>query len=175
MDSATLAPIGISLACAAAATQFSGIMKRNNQCSLPLVRDPFGNLFSRLLDDFDNSTSEASANRLTSPRTNIAENDDGYELAFELPGIAEADIDVQLQDKVLTVSAERKDVRDESDNKRWHRMEQRYGRYSRSIRLPNDAADKDIEAVYAAGILTVSVPKRADAQPAKITVRKAEG
>jgi len=148
-------------------------MKLKNQCSLPITRDPFGSLFSQLFDDFNGIRSEERQDRDTAPRTNIAENDKSYELAFELPGVSEDDINVQLKDKTLTVTAERKDVRDDSDSTRWHRLEHRYGHYSRAIKLPTDAADADIEAVYEAGVLTVTVPKREEAQPAKITVRKA--
>jgi HSP20 family protein len=148
-------------------------MMLKNQCNLPQIRDPFGSLFSRLLQDsIDGSDSSRSTAR-TTPRTNIAENDTAYELSYELPGVTEQDINVQLQDKTLTVTAERKDARDQTKDTRWHRMEHRYGQYSRAICLPVDADGEGIEAVYEAGVLTVTVPKRAEAQPAKITVRKA--
>jgi HSP20 family protein len=54
-----------------------------------------------------------------------------------------------------------------------HRLEHRYGQYSRAISLPATAEGAGVEAVYQAGVLTVTVPKRAEAKPAKISVRTA--
>lgn len=145
-----------------------------NQCTIPQIRDPFGSLFSRLLEtpmaappNTDLATSR------TTPRTNVAETETSFELSFELPGIDEQDLEVQLQDKTLTVTAERKDVRDGTSDKRWHRTEHLYGVYKRAIRLPSDASDEGVEAVYKAGVLTVTIQKCAKAQPAKIPVRTA--
>ena len=78
-----------------------------NQCNLPQIRDPFGSLFSRLLQDSIDSSDSSRSTARTTPRTNIAENDTAYELSYELPGVTEQDINVQLQDKTLTVTAER--------------------------------------------------------------------
>lgn len=136
---------------------------------LPQVRDPFGHLFGRLfgdaLQDFYGSPDQSVA-----LRTNVAEHDNGYELSFEMPGLEEKDIDVQMHDHTLTVTAERRDEK-ETEGKRWHRVEHRYGQMSRSIVLPKDAASSGIEAVYKQGVLTVTVPKAPEARPNKISVR----
>ena len=137
--------------------------------SAPLTRDPFQTLFGRLfgdtLQDFYGATEANLA-----PRTNISESDQAYELSFEMPGVDEKDIQVQMQDHVLTVTAERK-ADTEAKAKRWHRVEQRYGRFTRTIALPQDAAGSGIEAVYKQGVLTVLVPKAPEARPTKIQVR----
>jgi len=180
-------------------------MMLNNQCSAPQTRDPFQNLLGRLFGDSIGETNSGSAStRRHSPLTNISETNKTYVLSFELPGVAETDIQVQLHDKTLTVTAVRKDIRDvtasnvtasnvtasnagdqvatsdaaasqnSTDNSvRWHRLEHRYGQYSRAISLPANAAIDGVEAVYQLGVLTVTVPKRKEAQPAKITVRTA--
>ena len=113
------------------------------------------------------------ASSAAAPRTNILETADRYELAFELPGVAEADIQVQLHERTLTVTASRADARDEAaaDDVRWHRVEHRYGELSRAVSLPQDAADAGVDAVYKNGVLTVTVPKEPEEQPAQITVR----
>lgn len=154
--------------------------------TLPHTRDPFQNLFGRLFRDALPELYEGDeAAQATLPRTNISETATAYELAFDLPGVNEADIDVQLHEKTLTVTAERKDVRETNDKaeagdgngaaktRKWHRVEHRYGSYSRTISLPQDAASDGIEAVYEAGVLTVTVPKQPEAQPARIAVRRA--
>ncbi len=142
---------------------------QSNQSLTPLLRDPFQSLFGRLFGDTMPEfygTPEANA----APRTNIAENDQGYELSFELPGLDEKDIQVHVQDHVLTVTGERKDDR-ESEGKRWHRVEHRYGQFSRTISLPQDASAKAVEAVYKNGVLTVTVPKQPESRPTKVQIK----
>lgn len=146
-------------------------MQKTTQTTLPQPRDPFQTLFSRLFGDtlpeFYGAAETAGA-----PRTNISETDTAYELSFELPGMEEKDIQVDMQDHMLTVTAERKDQR-ESGGKRWHRVEHRYGRFSRTISLPNDAAPAGIDAVYKAGVLSITVPKAPESRPTKIAVKSA--
>ena len=146
-------------------------MQKTNQTTLPQTRDPFQNLFQRLFGDtLPEFYGLAETNGL--PRANISETETSYELSFELPGIEEKDIQVHMQDQVLTVTAERKDHR-ENEGKRWHRVEHRYGQFSRTISLPHDASNKGIEAVYRKGVLNVTVPKAPESRPAKIEVRSA--
>lgn len=135
----------------------------------PQARDPFQTLFGRLFGDTLQEfygTPEANL----APRTNISENDQAYELAFEMPGLDEKDIQVNMQDHMLTVTAERKEDH-EAKGKRWHRIEHRYGQFTRTIALPHDASGEGIEAVYRHGVLTVTVPKAPESRPTKIQVR----
>ena len=145
---------------------------QKTQGNLPQTRDPFQHLFHRLFGDSLAEFYGSDRAGTQSPLTNIAETDRAYELSFELPGIEEKDIDVQLHDKTLTITAERKEQA-ENKEKRWHRVEHRYGKYTRAIALPQDAANSGIEAVFQKGVLTVSVPKQVEARPAKIAVRSA--
>src|SRR5690606_13602737 len=93
-------------------------MMLNTQCSTSKTRDPFQALLGRLFGDpIGEPNGGNPTGRRHSPLTNISETDKTYVLSFELPGVTEADIQVQLQDKTLTVTAERKDVRDVADNK----------------------------------------------------------
>jgi HSP20 family protein len=150
-------------------------MMFQNQCSVPQTRDPFRNLFSHFFGDSLAATNQGDdTTRRHSPRLNVSETDREFVLAFDLPGVTDQDIQVELHDSTLTVTAERLDARDESDKEtRWHRLEHRYGQYSRAISLPATAEGAGVEAVYQAGVLTVTVPKRAEAKPAKISVRTA--
>ena len=134
-------------------------------------RDPFESLFDHLFTD---TLADRYANDDRGPRTNIAESEGSYEFSFELPGVAESDIEVQLHENVLSVTAHRADAREADEGepqKRWHRVEHRYGEPSRAISLPKDAAEEGVEAVHKNGVLTVTVLKQAAAQPAKIAVR----
>jgi HSP20 family protein len=146
-------------------------MQKTTQTNLPQLRDPFQTLFGRLFGDALPEFYGATESVAT-PRTNISETDAAYELAFELPGFEETDIHVDVQDNTLTLTAERKDQR-ETAGKRWHRVEHRYGQFSRTISLPHDAARSGIEAVYKQGVLTITVPKAPESRPTKIAVRGA--
>ena len=160
-------------------------MMLKTKCSLPQTRSSFDDLFGRFFGDSLADFYGQETRRGNMPRTNISESDDGYELAVELRGVAVDDIQVQLHERTLTVTATRKDARLANDNasndntsddaptsnKRWHRVEHRYGEFSRAIQLPKNAADDGVEAVYKNGVLTVTVPKQAEAKPAQIAVR----
>lgn len=142
------------------------------ESNVPQTRDPFQHFFQRLFGDSLAEFYGADRGGSLSPLTNIAETDHSYELSFELPGVEEPDIHVQMQDKTLTVTADRKE-HGESKDRRWHRIEHRYGKFTRAIALPQDAASSGIEAVYQKGVLTVSVPKQPESRPSKINVRSA--
>lgn len=142
---------------------------QTNKSQIPQTRDPFRTLFSRLFGDPLQEFYETQDAAAT-PRINISETEQAYELAFELPGLDEKDIQVNLQDHVLTVTGERKEDR-ETQGKRWHRVEHRYGKFTRAISLPHDAAGNGVQAVYRQGVLTVSVPKVPESRPTRIEVR----
>jgi HSP20 family protein len=127
-------------------------------------RDPFLNLF----DSFFLPEHFA---RDIEPRTNIAETDQAYELSFELPGLDEKDIQVQLHDRQLTVTAERREEQ-QSDGKTWHRVEHRYGKLSRTVLLPESARSDAVEASYKHGVLSVTVQKSPERLPTKVQVKK---
>ncbi len=143
------------------------MQKTTNPQRLPSLRDPFENLFGRLFGD---ALQDFYGSEAVALRANIAETDQAYELAFEMPGLEEKDIDVQMHDNTLTVTAERRDQREEQ-GKRWHRVEHRYGQMSRAIVLPKNASANGIEAVYKQGVLSVTVPKTPESRPNKISVR----
>ncbi|MCR9247822.1 MAG: Hsp20/alpha crystallin family protein [bacterium] len=141
-----------------------------------VARDPFQSLFDSLFGD---ATTWPPTSNNHAPRVNVSETDAGYELAFELPGLAESDIQVDLHEHTLTVSAERKDTRESQDqdtdaSRKWHRVEHQYGRYVRALSLPRDAGE-EADAVYENGVLTVTVKKAPEAQTRRIEVRKANG
>lgn len=134
----------------------------------PVTRDPFQNLFHRLFQDMLPEQSAIETNQ--APLANISETAQAYEIAFELPGLEEKNIDVHLEDNTLTITAERRDDR-ETEGRKWHRVEHRYGRFLRAITLPRDAQSENIDAVYKQGLLTVTVPKAPEAQKKRIQVR----
>ena len=103
------------------------------------------------------------------PPVDIAESEDALLLSFDLPGLHENEIQVELDDNVLTVSGER---RRKSDVKQddYFRFERRVGAFSRSVSLPAGVKDDQIEASYENGVLEIRVPKPEQYKPKRIQV-----
>lgn len=126
--------------------------------------------FTSLVDSFFSNTLPELFEGDLIPPTNIAETDQAFLVALEMPGLKQEDIAVQMQDGHLVVTAERRDERQEQ-GKTWHRIEQRFGKMSRTIALPKGVKADSIEAAYKNGILTLTVPKAPEAKPTKIEVK----
>lgn len=97
------------------------------------------------------------------PRADVSETDDTVEVAVEVPGLDEKDLEVSLAGDVLTVKGEHKTERVE-DRKGWYLSERSYGTFYRAIPLPPGVSTEDAKASLRNGVLTVSLPKTAEAQ-----------
>ncbi len=93
------------------------------------------------------------------PASDASSGENAYTITMELPGVEEGDIDVSVQDGVITVKGEKSATR-EDKGETWYFSERQYGAFSRAFRLPQDADGDKIEANLKDGILTLSVPKR---------------
>jgi HSP20 family protein len=91
--------------------------------------------------------------------------------AFDLPGIAEDQISIEVKDDNLTVSAERQKV-DETSENGFYRFERRYGTFARAVGLPPGVDQENISARYDNGVLEVRVPKPEEQKPKKIALSK---
>jgi HSP20 family protein len=108
------------------------------------------------------------------PSVDVIESEDAIRLKADLAGMDPADISIEVQDNVLTVSGERRFQEEVNENK-YYRIERRYGSFSRSLALPQAVNEDGIEAKYENGLLEVTVPKVELARPKKITVAVGEG
>jgi HSP20 family molecular chaperone IbpA len=94
-------------------------------------------------------------------KTDIKENEAGYDLAVELPGYRKEDMKLELKDGYLTISAEIKHDNDDKDNDgNYIRRERYYGKSSRSFYVGEAVTEEDIKAKYEDGILKINVPKK---------------
>ena len=101
------------------------------------------------------------------PTFNVVERQDGYYITADVPGVAEEDIDVTVQDNYLVISGNRNsEERKEGDN--YYVYERRYGNFSRAFALPENADPESVEANLKDGVLEVKVGKRESARPRKI-------
>lgn len=99
----------------------------------------------------------------STPAVDLVEKDKEYEITAELPGLDEKNVQVKLSDGTLTISGEKKEEREEND-KGYHLSERRYGAFRRAFRIPQGVDAEHIEASFGKGVLTVKLPKTADAQ-----------
>jgi HSP20 family protein len=105
------------------------------------------------------------------PAFEVKETNEAFVLKGDLPGVAEADLDIAVHNNVLTVSGNRQaEERNEGDS--FALYERQYGSFSRSFSLPDTADGERIEAKLEAGVLTLTIWKKAEAKPRKIVVKK---
>ena len=106
------------------------------------------------------------------PLVDIRETGDAYKVDVELPAVEPKDVHIALKDGVLRVTGERRFVKDE-DGGRVHRSERRYGRFTRSFRLPEDADAEAIRATAKDGVVAIAIGKSAQASDRAIEVEVA--
>ncbi|MDH5453556.1 MAG: Hsp20/alpha crystallin family protein [Paracoccaceae bacterium] len=100
------------------------------------------------------------------PASEASSDDKVYRIAVELPGVKEKDIDITVDDGLVTIKGEKKESREEKGDT-WYFSERQYGAFSRSFRLPAEADPDKIEADLKDGVLTLSVAKVAPEALAK--------
>ena len=103
------------------------------------------------------------------PSIDVIETEDSIRLKADLAGMDPTDMNIEVQDNVLTVSGERR-FEEEVKEDKYYRIERRYGSFSRSIALPQTVDENGIEAQYENGLLEVTMPKAEMAKPRKISV-----
>jgi len=104
------------------------------------------------------------------PPLDVFEDDDRLVVKVELPGIDPEAVEVSVEDSTLTVSGSREFER-ETEERNYHRIERRYGAFSRSLRLPQTADAERVDARFDRGVLTIEVPKREEARPRRIEIK----
>ena len=104
------------------------------------------------------------------PALDISERKDAYLVTVELPGVELDDLQITMEDGLLTIQGERQFAHDSSEQQ-FHRVERRYGAFRRSITLPAQVQAEQIEATFENGVLQIVVPKMEEAKPKRIQVR----
>jgi HSP20 family protein len=143
--------------------------------------DPFRELTSlqnRMSRLFEEQYGGRSEDALTAgafvPAVDIYEDEHSIQLKLEVPGIDQKDLDVKVENNILTVSGERKFEKEEKEEN-FRRVERRYGSFTRSFTLPNTVTADDVSATYNDGVLKIRLGKRAEAKPKQIKVNIGEG
>jgi len=124
-------------------------------------RDPFNNMISDIFDDVMDFADRSF-------RADIKEKEDEYLIEAEMPGMKKDDIQLEIDENYLTITADHKEETEEK-GENYIRRERRQGRYARSFYIENVKED-DIKAEYNDGILTVHLPKLEKSEPKKRTI-----
>ncbi len=139
-----------------------------------LVRwDPFRTLQSQIERMFEESWPRTQAGDTAlsawAPNVDIHETPDALLLEADLPGVDGKDLDVRVEDNLLTIRGERK-FESKVTEEDYLRLERAYGSFSRSFSLPHSVDTEKVEAEYKNGVLTVRLPKREEAKPKQVKV-----
>lgn len=105
------------------------------------------------------------------PALDVWETDTEVVYAFDLPGIPEESISIEVKDETLSITAEREKT-EETTAEGFYRYERRYGTFARAVGLPQGVDQEQIAARYENGVLEVRVPKPVEAKPRKIELSK---
>jgi HSP20 family protein len=107
------------------------------------------------------------------PAVDVWETDKEVVYAFDVPGIPEDKISIELEDNALTISGERERTQEVSDE-RFYRFERRFGSFSRTIGLPQNVKEDQVKADYRDGVLEVRVAKPETPKPRRIQIGRGE-
>jgi HSP20 family protein len=134
--------------------------------ALLMKPEPFSREIDRVFDAFFGQTDQA---RRWVPPVDLVEAEDHFVLKADLPGLTEGDVHIEVQDGTLTISGERK-AEHEQREKGWYRIERSFGRFSRSLTLPEGVDAEKIAASFTDGVLDVRIPKPEQRKPRRIAI-----
>jgi HSP20 family protein len=103
------------------------------------------------------------------PAMDLVESGDHFVLKADLPGLGEEDVTIEVEDRVLTISGERK-AEHEVNKDGYHRIERAFGGFSRSLTLPEGVNPEAVQATFDRGVLEVRIPKPEERKPRKISI-----
>jgi HSP20 family protein len=139
---------------------------------LTSLQNEMNRLFNTVFDT--PTTANGGTPRRWIPAMDLVETDDHFVLKADLPGLAEGDVSVEVEDNVLTVSGERKS---EHEDKRegYVRVERSYGAFRRSLTLPDGIDPEAVTASFDKGVLEVRIPKPEERKPRRVAIQVGDG
>jgi HSP20 family protein len=134
---------------------------------LASIQNEMNRLFGTVVDA--PSPSNGGALRRWMPAMDLVETDDHFVLRADLPGLTEEDVNIEVEDNVLTVSGERK-AEHETSKEGYHRVERAFGSFARSLTLPEGVDAESVSASFDRGVLEITIPKPEQRKPRKISI-----
>ena len=139
---------------------------------LTSLQNEMNRLFTTFFDTPTNGNGETTARRWI-PAMDLVETDDHFVLKADLPGLAEGDVNLEVEDNVLTVSGERK-AEHEDKREGYVRVERSYGVFRRSLTLPEGIDPEGVTARFDKGVLEVRIPKPEERKPRRVAIQVGE-
>jgi HSP20 family protein len=136
--------------------------------------EPFTQEFDRLFNTLFAGERNGGVAQRWVPPMDLVEADDHFVLKADLPGLAEEDVSIEVQDNVLSISGAR-EAEHERKEKGWYRLERSYGQFSRSLTLPDGVDADKVEASFDRGVLEVRIPKPEERKPRRISIGSTNG
>ena len=134
---------------------------------LTTLQNEMNRLFGTVLDT--PAQGNGATMRRWMPAMDLVETGDSFVLRADLPGLSEEDVQIEVEERVLTISGERK--AEHTDSKEgYHRVERAFGAFSRSLTLPEGVNAEAVTANFAKGVLEVRIPKPEERKPRKISI-----
>jgi HSP20 family protein len=147
------------------------IIKYDPFRELRSLQDEMNRLF---VSNFSRPEREGFASGAWNPSVDIFENKDQIVIEAELPGMKPDEVNISIENNVLTIHGERKfEKKDENDN--FHRVERSYGSFTRSFTLPPTVSSENADAEFDNGVLRLTLAKREEAKPRRIEIKAAGG
>jgi HSP20 family protein len=139
---------------------------------LNTIQNEMNRLFNNLFDaaPTGRNGSGSSASRRWIPAMDLVETADHYVLRADLPGLSDEDVNVQLEDNVLTISGERK-TEQHSEQEGYYRLERAFGGFSRSLTLPDGIDPDSVQAQFDRGVLEITIPKPEQKKPRQVQIK----
>ena len=126
--------------------------------------------FERPFDSAFGSPAPDRSERRWAPAVDVKETEDAYTVDADLPGLKREDIDLRIEDNVVTLKGERSAESSEEKNG-YHVYERRSGKFERAFKIPNGFDAGNVKAAYENGVLRVTLPKREETKPKQIEVK----
>lgn len=136
---------------------------------LATIQSEMNRLFNTVFEPSSLSNGAPNGVRRWVPSMDLVENDADFVLRADLPGLSEDDVNIELEDNVLTISGERK-AEHEERKEGYYRVERASGTFSRSLTLPEGIDPERVQANFDRGVLEVHIPKPEQRKPRKVTI-----
>jgi HSP20 family protein len=141
---------------------------------LNTIQNEMNRLFNNLFDTPTGRYSSGTSSRRWIPAMDLVETAGHYVLRADLPGLGDEDVNVQLEDNVLTISGERK-TEQHTEQPDYYRLERAFGGFSRSLTLPDGIDPDSVQAHFDRGVLEITIPKPEQKKPRQVQIKLGGG
>ncbi len=137
---------------------------------LNTIQNEMNRLFNNFFDVPAARNNSGTQARRWLPAMDLVETTDHYMLRADLPGLGDEDVNIQLEDSVLTISGERK-TEQHTEQEGYYRLERAFGGFSRSLTLPDGIDPNSIQAHFDRGVLEITIPKPEQKKPRQVQIK----